>query len=516
MVRVGGRIKAARIGLEELYPETYHRYTADPTPENALLLYTELKELRQQPPRKLLDAFFPHPPERIKQFLNGTGMYRPILKTDQGPAGNFFCFRIASQSEDTTYDIATTQGLAVPEIHFTEKYGSDAHVKEMLKRMIDTYRDNDLIKCNDFLMNLEAQLGTLSREATVGRGPFFFCQPTTTTKPITISEDLVQKIETSASALVNAYERKAYDARRRFREGASLPTAITGAREADISPPLMYYCQPDVFIDRDGDYTISSINMPDVMMFLTQLTSSGNTVFSAIQEVAHALSSRILTHLNTLLPHQVYVLTRDEVCMHKEDSLELLEIKALGDYLSSHGHSVRVIASSDIPHISNGSHVLMMNVPIYDGRYHALLHRVAHDEIVCMPDPFLKAFEKQMTQLYRRTISGKQLELFLEAIKPGRVVSATALFERHKDIEAIYRIGGFKDDVLYFDVPGERTVVPTIKHSVHSFYALYNVCKKHNFPPLSGSDIPINRSNATLLGSDGGRIAAYRFLMIAP
>ena len=247
-------------------------------------------------------------------------------------------------------------------------------------------------------------------------------------------------------------------------------------------------------------------------MFLTALPETTNGTFGYIQGIASRLRDEVLNRITAAYTGKVFVLTRDEVLEHNEDTLEHLEIVAilhgLGERKREHG----VIRADQVKHLRKGSEVLLLNIDPYDPKYYELLRRVASEEIVCFPNPFLKALEGEMSTLPTHRITGKQKERFLGAIRPGTQLKDTTVFERHRVIDAIYTHGGLESDILYFSVPGERTPVPTIRHSVHSFSALYHICKKHNFPDLTMREIPIGRNNSRFVDDNGGRMTVHRFL----
>ncbi|HYW08703.1 MAG TPA: hypothetical protein VE913_17205, partial [Longimicrobium sp.] len=63
----------------------------------------------------------------------------------------------------------------------------------------------------------------------------------------------------------------------------------------------------------------------------------------------------------------------------------------------------------------------------------------------------------------------------------------------------------------HVEVPGERTLVPTLRHSVHSFTSLYNTCKRNGFPDLHIREVPMNRDNALIHSDTGPHVSALRF-----
>lgn len=525
--RIGGRVKAASIGMEVLYPPEYERFRRDPTPTSAYALYQQLRQLREQPTAEFLHAFFPHDGAKIRQFMRGTGFYRPVLKTDQGPAGNFFGFEVGGTHADE-HRITGSEGLAVPENHLLNRIqegdlgamlcgtpvmiGSTYRIRELMGEMIAAYREHRLETCGRVLEELEGHMGSMERKATVGRGPFFYCKPSMTEQPIHVPEHTAVKIETVTQELLERTSSKAMDVMQRFRRGTSLEEAVQNATAQDVGGPSALYVQPDVFIDCGGNPQIEKINVPDLMMFLTALPETVQGTFGYIQGIANRLRDIVIDKIAATYTGKVHILTRDEVLDRNEDTLEHLEILAILRGLGERKREREVIRADQVRHLRNGNEVLLLNINPYDPKYHELLRRVANDEIVCFPNPFLKALEGEMTTLPTHHIAGKQKEHFLGAIRPGTQLKDTAVFERHRAIDAIYAHGGLESEVLYFTVPGERTPIPTIRHSVHSFSALYNICKKQGFPDLTMREIPIGRENSQFVDGNGGRMAVHRFL----
>ena len=390
--------------------------------------------------------------------------------------------------------------------------GSTDRIRGLMGEMITAYREHRLGICERVLGELEGYMGTTERKATVGRGPFFYCKPSMTERPIQVSEHTVVRIETMTQELLDRTSSKAMDVMQRFRRGASLEEAVRNATAQEVGALSALYVQPDVFIDRGGNPHIEKINMPDLMMFLTALPETAQGAFGHIQSVVSRLRDVVVDKVTATYTGRVFILTRDEVFDHDEDTLEHLEVTSILRSLGTQARAREVIRADHVKHLRKGSEVLLLNINPYDPKYRELLRRVANDEITCFPNPFLKALEGEMTTLPTRHIAGKQKERFMEAIRPGTQLKDTTVFERHRAIDGIYAHGGLESDVLYFTVPGERTPVPTIRHSVHSFSALYHICKKQGFPDLTMREIPIGRDNAQFVDGNGGRMAVHRFL----
>ncbi len=91
IVPTGGRVKTAAVSLKFLYPQELQDYRERPDEKRAQRLHRALISLRGTgnpghgnyipPPQELLDACFPQGGEK----LLGPGLYKPMLKNDQGP-----------------------------------------------------------------------------------------------------------------------------------------------------------------------------------------------------------------------------------------------------------------------------------------------------------------------------------------------------------------------------------------------------------------------------------------------
>ncbi len=516
IVSHGGRIKAASISYRHLYPSQYFQFTSNPIPENAALLYRYFTTLREHPSEAFFSAFFPLDPSLIKQRLRHFGLYRPILKTDQGPAGNFLGFQIGDDG-GLTHTLTTCEGLAVPEC-----YARNLLSEHTIQEISNAYRVRSLEDCFQKLQPLRSEL---SRTATVGRDPFFFCNPCSTTKPIVVSHDIVSHIQIQATSLLMNAQSKAYEVQSLYRNGLSLEEAVRLAKPSSLPDHALFdYCQVDSFIDSNGVPTISRVHLPDVLLFLTQIEAGNNSTFASIQQIVHSLASSLIDHVTSRYyrSQKIYLLTRDEVIIHHEDTLENLELKALESFLSEKGYVTQVITSQHIADLPMRSQILMLNINVYDPKYQTLLTQTAHGRILCSPNPFLKALDAELTELPSVELSDpkhKHYTRFLDLIKPGKHIDGSALFSRHRDICELYDRFHFSSDLMYCKIQGERSHFPLLKHSIHSFYSLYHSIfsgaeRTGSLPQLKFYSVPFDPERSSLIGPDGPRLAEYRFLML--
>lgn len=509
MHRGGGRVKTAGLGLNTLYPREAEEYTADPSPEGAANLRRAIRILQQEPPAHLAKSFFPDSHREIRHKLARTGLYRPILKTDQGSAGTFLPFVTADGAEMRRYRISHREGVAIPEMHLRGVLDTNPAVRQIADRLQDDFRNYRWDDCMHWLGELGREVGHHRRSASVGRGLFFFCNASVADQPITIPEVICTKIETVVNELLHRVEGKAAHAKALYGNGIPLDEALKSADFVEPTPSILYM-QADVYVTLSGEVEVDQIQLPDLGLFLTELDSRGHTILPQVQGIVQRLRSRT-TRLFAGIPSPAFLLTRPEVLHSMEDTLEHLEIQALLKMASEVHLDLRVGTACDVPSLPKGAQVLLLNVDPLRPEWEALLMRIARGEIRSSPDPYLKLLASELTTQRKQHVSGVQLERFLSAIRPGAQMGPKSYHAMHGGIERIYRHGRYSSDILHVEVPGERSAVPTLRHSVHSFMSLYNTCRRNGFPDLTIREVPINRENAVIEGDMGPHVCAFRF-----
>jgi hypothetical protein len=288
-----------------------------------------------------------------------------------------------------------------------------------------------------------------------------------------------------------------------------LSQALASAQTAEpVERPL--YFQADVYLTLDGDVQVDQIQLPDLGLFLGQLSPDGYAILPQVQRIVRDLRERTMEQLATLRS-PTYLLTRPAVLECREDTLEQLEILALRRMAREVCLDLRVGTPADVSRLPAGAQVLLLNVDPASPECEALLERTARGEISCTPDPFLKLLSPELTTLRRVAVRGKPLERLLQTIRAGGQMNAKSYHAFHRGIERIYHHGGHTADILHVEVPGERTPTPTLRHSVHSFTSLYNTCSRNGFPDLWIRDVPVNRENAIVHSDTGPHLAAFRF-----
>ncbi|CAA9358960.1 MAG: hypothetical protein AVDCRST_MAG68-4246 [uncultured Gemmatimonadetes bacterium] len=512
--RAGGRVKTAGLGLDPLFPEEADGYARDPSPERAALLRAAIGQLQSNPPPRLLATFFPQERNAIRGFLSRSGLYRPFLKTDQGPAGIFLPFVTGDGEGLRTYRVTNREGVAIPEVHLASTLRDSADARRASDRVRAHYRRHELEECSASLGDLSTHVGFRSRKADVGRGLFFFCNAAATDALITIPSEVCGRVERIVNELVERALAKASHARAKYRGGAPLHEALASAQgdRLEAGPELQagLYLQGDVYLGLDGTITINQVQLPDVGLFLTELPSEDHVILPQVQEVVGGLRARTQELLATL-PSPTWLLTRESVVRDGNDTLEHLEIQALRKMAAEAGLDLRVTTPSQVDGLPAGAQILLLNVDPAAPDCEPLLRRTSRGEIACTPDPFFKLFYGELTTERRIAVRGKELELFMEAIRPGRSMTPGGLHAIHQGIERVYKHAKFTADILHVEVPGERTLVPTLRHSVHSFTSLYARCARHGFPDLFVREVPIDRGSSFLHGEWGPHLCALRF-----
>ncbi len=507
--RSGGRVKTAGLGLDLLYPEEARLYADDPSPERAAQLRAAFREVQDNPPPRLSAAFFPQERRAVKQHLARAGLYRPFLKTDQGPPGTFLPFVTAEGGEIRAARIVRREGVAVPEAYAADALTAEPASRRAVDRVRELYREYRLEECAEAIGELAAHVGYDRRDAGVGRGLFFFCNASQPDEPVTIPEHVCVEVERIVNELMERAQGKAAHVRALYRDGMPLSEALASAETAEpVERP--HYFQADVYLTRDGNIQVDQIQLPDLGLFLTQLSPDGYEILPQVQRIVRDLRARTMEQL-AALPSPTYLLTRPEVLECGEDTLEQLEIRALREMARELCLDLRVGSPADVSQLPAGAQVLLLNVDLGAPASEALLQRTARGEISCTPDPFLKLLSPELTTLRRVPVRGKQLERFLQTIRAGGQMNAKSYHAFHQGIDRIYRHGGHTTDILHVEVPGERTAAPTLRHSVHSFTSLYNTCSRNGFPDLWIRDVPVNRENAIVHSDTGPHLAAFRF-----
>ena len=482
IVAIGGRIKSASVGLNNLYVS-----------EDVYELDEHLRKLRDKPPRELLEAFFPSDFGRLKQMMRGIGFYRPILKTDQGMAGNFLPFKIDLTTATTDLSVKTIQrreGVAIPEAYCDH----DQKIVSAIQRSFHTFEFETV--------DLMLQSINGSREALKGRGPFFFIQPAITNQEIVVGCDIADKVNKAVNSYLEAIREKAIEMEKHY---------CGVFQDANL-----LYCQPDVFILSDGTVIVEKINCPDVGLFLNVLNDSYSSILppikNIVQKLHKAVCSAIIGNVDTT--KRIAILTRDEVLKSKEDILEIKEIESIRQGLQFQGIEVDVYSLSMIDEIPMGREVILLNLDYRAEHINHLFDRHQRQEIKCYPNPFFQLASQKANGLSQIIIPSEFHNRFIQLID-SRPKDEAALRQVWKRLDQLLCMYGIKSDILHVDIGYE--IVPIFRRVVHSWQQLARRIKRYNENgkkemTIKIMEIPASPANLLITSSTGPRLHAFRFM----
>lgn len=524
----GGRVKLAGGSVDTYYE------CAQPIIEKgssgAYETVTKFKDLRNQPPSSLLLAFFPENAKNIKQRLRGAGLYRH-LRMDQGPGGNFTAFSFTNKETSLNRVLTTEQGYALLEYSVQEQLdtGQFSALIPLIREIKKSFQRNDYRQTAhqaEQFQFLSAQSGLLlpNGENTGSRTGFFFIRPTNTDTPTEFPIHAIPKVKEKVQSALKEPESLAEYARRYIRKGYPYAKALTIAEHSYLknghiqySGDGLLYFQPDCFVSTKGDIEVEKINMPDVGFFLTQISNNSNKPLADVQRV----NSRLRAEVDKVIAGSLYktsvtLVTRDEVLQQRSDTLELLEIQALCDSLKKLGKKVTVLPLSSYENISSETQVMLLNVNSDSRDFARFTEKIVKNDIICYPDPLLRAFQEKATTLKRISLGGKKLKHFLELIKPKDLNPQNSV-QLQQEIFKYLDLAGIKEDIIYVTFLGLRTSIPVFRYSIHSFFQIYNAMQKElergkEIDCIYFSPVPFERDKAIFKGSDGPRISAFRFM----
>lgn len=484
------------------------------------------KNIRKNPPFDLLLAFFPDDFANIQYRLRGAGAYRH-LRMDQGPGGNFTRFDLGNDNQ-LHYNIVKEKGFAMPEelIESQLREGGATALLELKEAIQKAFEKNDYRKTailvNKFKTLAEAQGLQMHNGDHVGsKSGFFFIRPAETERPAQFPLDKLPQLRTKIDEALNKTMSLAEYARGFIKQGTSFGKAVMKAEKTfaeqggtEYKERGMLYFQPDCFVDRDGQVEIEKINMPDVGMFMTMLSRPSNRPLEKVVEANFGLRDRLKKAAQSFLEKdEIVLVTRNEVLDYKSDTLELLEIKALKNMLESIGKQVSIIGLNAYEKLDASHEVLLLNVNNEDENFGRFTERMIKKDIVCYADPLAYYFKDKATTLKTMQIPGKNMEQFLQLIKPKEINQKNAenLYNR---LQYIMKRFDMNEDILYANISGYKMPVPVFKYSMHSFGQIYKAYEKINDKKaeISLSAVPLNRDNAVFYGKEQPRLAAYRFM----
>lgn len=481
---IGGRIKSASVGLNDLYIS-----------ENIYELDEHLKKLRDKPPKELLEAFFPSDFARLKQMMRGIGLYRPILKTDQGMPGNFMPFHVDLTVGTTDLSIKSVQrreGIAIPELY----YNHDEKVVSVVQRAFHNleFKNVDLI-----LQNLDG-----NREAIKGRGPFFFIQPAMTDQTIIFGSDIVSKVDKAVSNCLETIQQKAVELEEQY---------CGTSQDANL-----LYCQPDVFVLSDGTVVVEKINCPDVGLFLDVLTDPFSSILPLIKNTVQKMREEVCTAIISVLDNnkRVAILTRDEVLKSQEDVLEIKEIESIKQGLQLQGIDVSVYSLSMIDEIPIDQKVILLNLDYGAEGINRLFDRHCRHEIQCYPNPFFQFASQKVSSLPQTIIPSEFHNKFVQLID-SRPKDQMALEQIWNRLDRLLCSYGINSDILHVDIGYE--IVPVFRRAMHSWQQLARRIKRYNENGIKKMVmkvmmLPASPANLLITSSTGPRLHTFRFMCV--
>lgn len=536
MVMIGGRIKTAGVSLQSLYDLAQPSIDDPESADAAFATSTNFLRFKERPPFPFLAAFFPMDTGAMKAAFKGSGIYRPTIKTDQGPAGNVGHFIIdAHQYSQLQGNIVKEEGVAVLEQFLAERFlranvsaADQVQVTQAITEVQEQYRignHNQVFAGLTRLREIGNQYGVeTTRRAGVGRGEFFFFRPVQTEQQVVIGGDLTERISTKTQEVMGRMERLGQATKKYLQEGLSLSQAMEKAYEtADsfsvTSTNNVLYFQPDVLIRADGSFDIERINMPDLGMFLTEIqTASTNETLGVIQDTNRRIKDEVLDVVCNEMGEEIIMVTRGEVLANAEDTLEHLELRAFAKGVRERGKQTQVVSIEDINTIPSGASLALFNVASQGEAYEKLLDRVANGEIRCYPDPFVKLYEKEGTTFRRDNLSGNKLASFLQIIAPTAMDKPEGVHAKAKLIRKALERAEIVEDIIYFGIPGTDGYIPTFRYDPKSFSEVHKAVeaakKEKPIDNLVVMPYPFRPEDAIMHDNDGPRLAVCRFMFV--
>lgn len=480
IVPVGGRVKGAALGLN------FISESKDP-----IEVEKSVGDLRKNPPPELLKAFFPRIQE-IRQMVRGVGLYRPLLKTDQGMPGNFMPFFVNEEPDFDRAEIIGEEGIAIPEAH--------APIEPQTVERIQSYFHDFRLR---EVFQILQQYSDHERRAEKGRGTFFFIRGAVTDKALTFGAETVAKVESEVNAMLRCISEKAQELEAEHKKRMGITRPYEGDR--------LLYCQPDVFILSDGQVVIEKINCPDVGLFLTKIEGGArSSVFAKVREINSQMGNAVIQKIcEVLKASTIGIVTRDEVLESDEDVLEMNEIEMLKELLLRQGISSDIYGAR--AHLPGGTPLLLLNIDYGHPESRALLERHCRGDLNCYPNPFFQIAAAQSTSIRTVELNGKPLEKFLE-LSGANPKNDHARRDIHRRIERF--LGDDPSDIIHTDIGFE--IVPVMRSSLHSFRQIGNRIQKSGkkVEKILLRHLPANGSNLKITSDTGPRLHTYRFMAV--
>lgn len=517
-----GRIKAAGVSMDFIFAP-YEEFKANPCVDAALQALNVYKTLRENPPSELRNAFFPKPRSEIKAITRrGPGVYRPVLKTDQGP-GQFAAFEVGDVSRLEPIQKLGNEGYAATEVHFQTQLDTlnGKAPLELFREMSavrEFYRQGEFYEASLALERLLLVCDSFGldprREATVGRDAFFFIRPMLTGSknilPRSVQKEVLKLSIDVASQFVDlAKESGAY---------FTSVLGLTGTSVENVNLP--FYFQLDAQVLSDATIVLDQVQMPDVGLFITELEPYNNATLKGIQDIVRPLRGRIVDHIALSLQNQAgfngeaMLVTRKAVLERKEDTLEILELKVLAKELAQRGiqtvpRSAEDAATEEVEGIG-----LLLNVDTNSDEFLSLVRRRLQrpDKLRLFPDPLLKAAEKKLTGLRRLDLSKRDLENFHALV--GEVdQQADRAYRQLLAVDAFLKSLEIDESVLHFYIPGQPTPAAAFRGDVGSLHQISNMLREVE-GGVTIRQVRTSPDRAVLFDQNGAIYNVFRFSIL--
>lgn len=497
-----------------------------PSAEQIINAQHNFKNIRKTPPVDLLLAFFPDDFSNIQYRLRGAGAYRH-LRMDQGPGGNFTRFDVTNDAT-LDYNITREQGFAMPEELIRQQLdsGNFPQLQNLEDEIQNAFECNDYRKTsilvNKFKTEAEAS-GLMLHDGThVGsKSGFFFIRPAETEQPTRFPLEKIPALREKIDEALNKSLSLAEYTRHGLKQNLPFTEAVARAeRQYQENGGTNYtdrgtlYFQPDCFVDNQGNIEVEKINMPDVGLFMTLLNRPQNACLNQVVKANLDLKDRIKKTAASFLEKDcITLITREEVLTQKADTLEILEIKALRNMLQELGKTVEIKTLSDYNNLNKQSEILLLNVDNRHPDFGKFTETIVRQDLNCYADPLLYYFKDRATTLKTMQIPGKNLEQFLQLIKPKDITAKNAenIYQR---LQYLMKRFDMNEDILYANISGYKMPIPVFKYSLHSFGQIHKAYEKiaDKNATITLSAVPTTTDNAIFHRDGQPRLSAFRFM----
>lgn len=520
----GGRVKSAGIPLDFVF-EQGDLFQSQPGPEVAAEIGATFLNLRKNPPGVIRSRFFPLSRGEVKALTRATSaLYRPILKTDQGP-GKFLGFKSDEREENFSqpFKVSKEQGYVIVEAYFKdqlEAQGYPENIMKELKTVREHFASGNLPEARLAFERLqitsEEQGLIFTRQANVGRNGLMFIHPAAAEQPIILPGGLIAKVEDRTNLLIGELIDRAEAAKKVFAQEQN----ISVVRAIDeLSCPA--YFQADVQLLPNREVMVAELQIPDVGLFLCGLNPYGNEVFSQIQKVVMPLKNRVITSLKQTIEKvfarkgqlPIYLVTRSEVIENQEDVLEIRELAEIQKELNKRGFESLIISASQAARVDDDSLMFIFNLNPNPEEFKKLaVAYLTNRRLIMVPDPFLRVVEKETTDYPQIQMSDRQIVNFFALV--GNIETRpTKIYSQLLAVDYFLRQLGAEEEVLHFCHPTFPTPISAYRYDLRSLRVVANILQRNNLRRVLLRSIPISPERGVLIDKNGGILyATFRFM----